>query len=194
MGLLLARLAQMPQDIETRELLSKLEEGLLDMQARLDGVATGSLPGRVKADFSHQPTTPQMALFSLQGCRVLVVEDDAVLGHAFELMLQSWGCEVCLTQDLPEAQGRVLGGWLPDVMISEYRLGHAVNGIDVLLALRGMLGQPIASCLVSGNLDPDFLQRAAAQGLGVLAKPVRPAKLRILLRNMLQSRALPSEA
>jgi CheY-like chemotaxis protein len=199
MGLLLSRLSQMPQDIETRDLLLKLEASVSDLQALLDDPQPVALPARVStrdegagAAFSQGPGATQGVAFSLQGCRVLVVEDDAVLSQAFELLLQSWGCETYITEGLAQAQARISAGWLPDVMLSDYRLGGQANGIDTLKALREQLGTPTPACLVSGDLNPALLSQAMACNLSVMYKPLRPAKLRVLLRNLLQS-APPAE-
>lgn len=191
MGLLLARLAQMPQDVQTREILIQLESCLIEMRSLLEGASQQDLePSKPEkpltaAAMGDAAATP----FTLEGRRVLVVEDDTVLGHAFELLLQSWGCESRITEGLPEAQACIACGFEPEVILSDYRLGGQANGIETIKALQAEMRRPAAACLLSGDLDPDLLSRAEASGLVILYKPVRPAKLRVLLRNLLQTRS-----
>ena len=43
---------------------------------------------------------------------------------------------------------------------------------------------PIPACLLSGDTDPGLMQAAQEAGLTLLHKPVRPAKLRSLIRRL----------
>jgi hypothetical protein len=45
----------------------------------------------------------------------------------------------------------------------------------------------VAACLMSGDLNPDLAQAAKSAGLTLLNKPVRPAKLRSLIRHLLNA-------
>jgi len=57
--------------------------------------------------------------------------------------------------------------------------------------LRAQLGQAVAACLVSGNTEAGLLQLAQNAQLTLLHKPVRPAKLRSLLRRLLMQLRTP---
>ena len=50
--------------------------------------------------------------------------------------------------------------------------------------LRERSGSAIAACLMSGDTDVALIVRARAAGLTLLHKPVRPAKLRSLIRRL----------
>ena len=58
------------------------------------------------------------------------------------------------------------------------------NGIEVIGQLRIAAGQSIPACLMSGDTDPGLMQAAKRAGLTLLHKPVRPAKLRSLIRRL----------
>jgi signal transduction histidine kinase/ActR/RegA family two-component response regulator len=118
----------------------------------------------------------------LQGRRVLVVEDDALVRAALVGLLQTWGLTVHEAEGLAQARQWLRSGVVPDVIISDYRLDDVHNGIDVVMQLRTMLGMPIAACLMSGDTDVALMHAAQSAGLTLLHKPVRPAKLRSLLR------------
>jgi len=47
-----------------------------------------------------------------------------------------------------------------------------------------MAGRPIPACLTSGDTGPGLMQKAKEAGLSLLHKPVRPAKLRSLIRRL----------
>ena len=72
----------------------------------------------------------------------------------------------------------------PDLIISDYRLREGDNGIDGIRQLREAAGFSIPACLVSGNTDVALIQEAKQLGLTLLHKPVRPAKLRSLVRRL----------
>jgi CheY-like chemotaxis protein len=83
----------------------------------------------------------------------------------------------------------------PDAILSDYHLGAAEDGIRCIQALRAQAGRAIPACLMSGDTHDEFLQAVKAAALPLLHKPVRPAKLRSLLRNMrLQHPAGPTES
>lgn len=125
----------------------------------------------------------------LQGLQVLVIEDDALGQEALAGLLSSWGC--CVTAvgdaDAALAQGR-MGHW-PDVIVSDFRLADQPNGVDLIRTLRALAGRNIAACIISGNTDAQVQQTVQSAGLVLLGKPVRPAKLRGLLRRLVSSPA-----
>ena len=129
-----------------------------------------------------------LAAEELTGLQVLVVEDDVLSGAALEGLLVTWGCKVKLARDAHLACLLVQQGTRPDFIISDYRLPGIHNGIDTIRLLREAVGENLASCLISGDMDERVKQDAAVSGLLLLQKPVRPAKLRSVLRHFVQSR------
>ena len=127
------------------------------------------------------PTSPQSAL---DGVRVLVVEDDFTSRQAQEDLLKSWGCEVCAVGTAALACKSVEQGFQVDVVISDFRLGGESNGLDVIAQVRHLAGWAVPACVVSGDTDADLMQAARAAFLTLLHKPVRPAKLRSLVRHL----------
>lgn len=129
---------------------------------------------------------------SLQGLRLLVVEDDAMAREALSGLLTSWGCVVVSARGLQSALDLLAGQGpddLPSMILSDYRLPGGENGIQVIEALRESSGTPLAACLMSGDTDGQLINRARDAGLPLLTKPVRPAKLRnLLMRHQRQAR------
>ena len=71
-----------------------------------------------------------------------------------------------------------------DVVLSDFRLGEERNGLDVIAMVRATARREIPACLMSGDTDATLILAAKEAGLTLLHKPVRPAKLRSLLRRL----------
>jgi CheY-like chemotaxis protein len=122
----------------------------------------------------------------ITGMQVLLIEDNDNAREAVKGLLQSWGCTVSVASSLTEAQDQLHGAGIPDLILSDFHLGVAENGIQCIQTLRAQAGRHVPACLVSGDTNDDFLRAVAAADLTLLHKPVRPAKLRSLLRHLRQ--------
>jgi len=76
---------------------------------------------------------------------------------------------------------------VPQLIISDYRLPDGMDGIAGVRMLRTLMGRRVPACLMSGDTDPALMHAAQDASLTLLHKPVRPAKLRSLLRRLLQA-------
>jgi signal transduction histidine kinase len=121
---------------------------------------------------------------NLDGLRVLVIEDDDFSRHAVQELLESWGCRVCAASTVTQAHTFLRDEPKLDVIVSDYRLGEGDNGLSAIASLRAQAGSDIPACLMSGDTDGGLMQAAKDAGLTLLHKPVRPAKLRSLLRHL----------
>ena len=88
-----------------------------------------------------------------------------------------------------QIRGRLLApearGWdLPPAPVHLIEVIDRLLEGDAIVAVRAGLGRALPACLISGDTDADLMQRAKALGLTLLHKPVRPAKLRSLLRSI----------
>lgn len=119
----------------------------------------------------------------LQGCQVLLLEDDPLGGAAVERLLGGWGCTVQMATTAVQALQCVQQGFRPDVMLSDFRLPGGYNGLQAIAMVRAVVGA-VPACLVSGDTEPALRAEAAQQGVPLLQKPARPAKLRAALRNL----------
>ncbi len=115
----------------------------------------------------------------------LVVEDDALARTALVGLLESWGMHVAQAQGPADALQCLAQGVQPDVIVSDYRLQEDLNGLQLVQRLQLQLSRPVAACLMSGDTDSAVILAVQAAGLTLLHKPVRPAKLRSLLRHLL---------
>jgi two-component system, sensor histidine kinase len=115
---------------------------------------------------------------------VLIVEDDVLAREGLVALLASWGANVRQTESIAGALADVSLNGLPELIISDFRLRDGDNGLDCIRQLRAVAGRDIPACLISGNTDVALIQEAKSQGLTLLHKPVRPAKLRSLVRRL----------
>ncbi len=120
----------------------------------------------------------------LDAVTILVVEDDVLARAGIVALLASWGVQVRQAESISEALADLSLNGPPDLIISDYRLREGDNGIDGIRQLREAAGFNVPACLVSGNTDVALLQEAKQLGLTLLHKPVRPAKLRSLVRRL----------
>jgi signal transduction histidine kinase/CheY-like chemotaxis protein len=141
------------------------------------------VPLRLPGTTLELPGPPEVsAVDDLSGLIVLVIEDDALAREGLVTLLESWGSVVRVAEGISTALWHLKFGLVPDVIVSDYRLRDGENGMETISRLRAVLGRRIAACLMSGDTDPALMQAAKREGLTLLHKPVRPAKLRSLVR------------
>jgi len=122
----------------------------------------------------------------LAGTRVAVVDDDPLALTSLHSLLLSWGCLVYPADSVENLMMELATqGIVPQVIVSDYRLRGPRTGIDVIRALRNRFDPDLPAILISGDTGADTLRQAQAEGLVLLHKPVRPAKLRALLNRLL---------
>jgi signal transduction histidine kinase len=130
------------------------------------------------------PALPDSATLSdIRGMRVLLIEDDELGRAALKGLLQSWGCCVVEASTAQAALAQWDPARMPDFILSDYRLLGTQDGVDAVEGLRTLAGRPIPACVISGDTDAVVRQRISGSGLLLLQKPVKPAKLRSVLRH-----------
>lgn len=149
-----------------------------------------SLEGQVPVD------SPELAKVTdaAAGKMVVVVDDDALVLEAMMGILRTWGCVVVTAASDVEALVQLAKvDRLPDLIISDYRLGNEVTGIQVIENLRASLGSKIPAFLISGDTAPERLRDARAFGYHLLHKPVPLMTLRAILNRLLAAGDLPGK-
>jgi Na+/proline symporter/signal transduction histidine kinase len=114
------------------------------------------------------------------GSVVLCIDNEPQVLDGMETLLATWGCRALKAGDLETAH-QVLSRTQvrPDGLLIDYHLDGA-SGIEAIAALRSGLGD-LPAALVTADHSPRVRQRARAQDIRVLHKPVKPAALRALL-------------
>jgi CheY-like chemotaxis protein len=134
------------------------------------------------------PAAP--AAVTAPGLWVLVVDDDADIRSATQVLLQGWGCEVMAAAAvdalMPQLATRAR---VPDLIISDYRLGGDDDGLAAIARLQGEYNEDIPAILVTGDTAPERLLDAQRSGLALLHKPVTPEALRAVMAQVLAPHA-----
>ena len=125
----------------------------------------------------------------LSGVRIALLDDDPLARAGTCSLLESWGCLV-FSAETPDdlLAGLAQGDWRPALLISDFRLRGALNGIELIQLLRKPDHLPaLPAILMSGDTGPETLARAQQAGIVLLHKPVRPARLRAVMHRLLNA-------
>jgi signal transduction histidine kinase/ActR/RegA family two-component response regulator len=163
---------------------------LLDHPVRLDSRVGRGTRFVVSVPLGQPPRAPAAvpevatAAGNLEGMRILAIDDDVEVLAALETFLAGEGAAVIATTSESEARARLAAApGTPDVIVSDYRLGGGTDGVAVVRALQAELG-PVPAIILTGEAAPAVLRAIEASGLPRVAKPVRPAQLKAMLRQL----------
>jgi DNA-binding NtrC family response regulator len=70
------------------------------------------------------------------------------------------------------------------LIISDYSL-RGQHGTDVVLGIRGLVGEEVPSIIVTADTDPGLIDKIRSERFPILIKPVSPPRLRVLMHNLL---------
>jgi CheY-like chemotaxis protein len=190
MGMLLARLQQMPMEPDAQHMVKTLQASLRMLDEQIDGLrvlvpAVDPGPESPEAQVSVQSGTYGYSpKADLVGTQVMLLDDDSFALETLRELLTSWGCGVHTAANMTEAAALLPQIAPPDVLVSDYRLAGGDTGIQAIAAVREAAQRNIPAFLLSGDTNEAVVQSAREAGLVLLHKPVRPAKLRSLLRRL----------
>lgn len=125
-----------------------------------------------------QPVTDR-----LKHLRILVVDNETEILDAMRALLEGWQCRFTGAESTRKALQLVEGGLQPDLIVSDYRMPGEMNGCELIQSLRNSLGM-VPALLISGDTGTDILRHAKQAGLILLAKPVKPAQLRLTMTRL----------
>lgn len=117
-----------------------------------------------------------------EGCRVLIVEDNADALESLRLQMELWGNEVSTARSAEEALVIAVAS-RPQIVLCDIGL-PGMEGYRLVGALRKALaGMPVVFAAVTGYASGDDQERALAAGFdSFLVKPLHPESLGRLLR------------
>ena len=119
----------------------------------------------------------------LAGLRVLVIDPDPLARSAMESLLNAWDCAVTAIDGCACPEGPPSGPE-PQVVICDSHLNGSCGGIEAIRTLRAFFGADLPAVLISGDTGGEIQQLAQREGLPLMHKPVRPARLRALLNRL----------
>jgi len=110
---------------------------------------------------------------------ILLIDDEQDILDVMPALLLEWGAENIETaSDEKEAIALVKQGFLPDVIISDFRLRENRTSLKALDAINKALGKQIPALLITGETDPESLAQIHEAALPVLHKPIIPSELK----------------
>ncbi|MCW5688362.1 MAG: hybrid sensor histidine kinase/response regulator [Pseudolabrys sp.] len=116
----------------------------------------------------------------LAGTTAICIDNEPAVLDGMEILLRGWGCDVLKAPDLEQALTAVAASATPpNGLLVDYHLDHG-NGIDAIIALRRQCG-PLPAILITADRSPAVRERARAEDIQLLNKPLKPAALRALL-------------
>jgi signal transduction histidine kinase/CheY-like chemotaxis protein len=112
---------------------------------------------------------------SLEGVRILCVDDEIEVRAALEALLKDMGCPVQSAEGTEHAVARARDD-KPDILIADLRLAHGDDGIRTIRAVRE-IHPGLPALLITGDTAPDRLNLAKETGITLLHKPVSSEEL-----------------
>lgn len=116
---------------------------------------------------------------------VLVIEDDAAVRDALELLLTLDGYPTRVADSAAAAEEIfALHGAEIDVVISDFHLGNGRNGLEVLEQLRAEAGRDLPAVILSGDTSPVITSIQSVARVVLLRKPVDARQLIVKLEEL----------
>ena len=110
--------------------------------------------------------------------QILVIDDDRQVREATTTLLSDWGHEVRSSPDESGALAHFENGFLPHVLIVDYRLSHGQSGVQVAQRLVRRLARRPQLLFISGDPLAQDARELAKDGAILLNKPLSPTALR----------------
>ena len=120
---------------------------------------------------------------SLEGLKVLCLDDEPPVVEAMAALLGRWGCQVQGARTRAEAFA-AFGETAPDAVLVDYRLADGDTGPSVYEALCAHWSTRPPGLMITAERGSQAQTDAAACGLEVIAKPAPPAVLRASLASL----------
>ncbi len=116
---------------------------------------------------------------------VLVIEDDIDVANAMRLLLENWGYQTDVRDNLSKTMEMLLTTDCKfDVIISDLQLDEDKTGIDAIKAVRNHFNKQLPALIVTGDINPGHLKAVENENIPMLHKPVSPVRLRAFLRHI----------
>lgn len=124
--------------------------------------------------------------------RILIIEDNLILRRGLESIARKWGCRTLAASSGEEALELACArSWRFDAVVSDYRLGAGLNGVEAAKELARLSGREFPTLILTGDTATEHIAEIAASGFELLHKPVSAEQLRRKLSRLLASETVP---
>jgi signal transduction histidine kinase/CheY-like chemotaxis protein len=174
------------------ERLVKLLDHSLELRSRpgVGSMFAISLPRGRREDYVPGDAAGQIVVDrDVANSLILVIDDELDVRDSMVALLGKWRCEVVAAQSFPEMLEKLVAVQrLPDLIVSDFRLSGAENGIEVVARLRDEFNAQVPALLITGDTGPEELREVEKSGLHILHKPLNPSRLRSLIASLRRER------
>jgi len=133
-------------------------------------------------------------LDSPSNLNVLCIDNEPQILLGLKRLLSGWGYHVTVAESkddalklwLKEPRPNKTGPKAPDVILADYHLDNNTNGLNAMDSFRQEFGVETPGVLISADNSEWLQKEVESLGYFYLAKPVKPASLRALLRKLQQ--------
>ncbi|MBT4086937.1 MAG: response regulator [Deltaproteobacteria bacterium] len=116
----------------------------------------------------------------MEKAKILIVEDEAIIGMEIENQLQSLGYEVTSMVDTGEKAIQKAEADKPDLMLMDIRIKGEMDGIDAAEIIRNRFDIPVI--FSTAYLDQERIERAKiTMPFGYVLKPIQERDLKVTL-------------
>jgi signal transduction histidine kinase/CheY-like chemotaxis protein len=166
--------------------LAALMDAPLGVRSRLGHGSVFTLelpPGQLARD----PGAPaagarRPGALSLQGLRLVVVEDEPAVREGLSVLLQAWGAQVDAFDSLAALDAWLPSAPVPDLLLVDHRLPDGRTGLEALVALRAAFpDRHLPAIVITGSTLVGHEDEAARYDYHLLIKPVLPNRLRAMI-------------
>ncbi len=118
---------------------------------------------------------------------ILFIDDEKIIRTAMQQLFEQWQCKYLIAEDVDEAMRLIdAGSFMPDIIISDYRLRNGRTGGEVITVLRDHFNEDIPAIIVTGDTAVDRIQEAHQFGVKILHKPVKSSELKQFITSLLR--------
>lgn len=159
------------------------------------GVALESAPGRGSTFAITLPVAEAGAVVTstplprrskpAQGSgAILVIDNDETILAGMRALLENWGhtAITAIGPDDPGVGAAAAAGL--SLILADYHLADDLTGDQAVARVRALHSGDLPAAIITADRSEDVRARLGAAGLPVLTKPVKPAQLRALLRQI----------
>ena len=158
----------------------------------IEHVGTGfylTLP-RVAAKNLVEPKLCKTLPQQFNGDSILLIDDEKDIRESMRLLLEQWGAQVTTASGADDVSQLIRADFQPDAIISDYRLPGELTGAQLVEQFCSETKTNIPAMLITGDTAPERIKEAREHGLLLMHKPIKPAKLRMALNQILSKKTV----
>ena len=129
---------------------------------------------------------------TLDGRRIVIVEDEPAVRAGLEVLLIGWGASIVSLESVGAARAWAAAAdpqaTPVSLVIADYRLEHGETGVAAIQVVRARFGAGVPAIVVTGSSMSGHDSEAQQHDFHLLIKPVLPNKLRAMIAFKLAGR------